>query len=49
MFAGFFASKKMIAEHLSELLQLQQETGMSFLYEAAAGASIPIIRNLEEY
>jgi homoserine dehydrogenase len=43
------ASKKMIAEHLPELLALQQQTGMSFLYEAAAGASIPIIRNLEEY
>jgi len=43
------ASKKMIAEHLPELLQLQQDTGRSFLYEAAACASIPIIRNLEEY
>src|ERR1700754_2650651 len=43
------ASKKMIAEHLPELLRLQQETGESFLYEAAACASIPVIRNLEEY
>ncbi len=43
------ASKKMIAEHLPELLKLQQETGQSFLYEAAACASIPVIRNLEEY
>lgn len=43
------ASKKMIAEHLTELLELQKETRMPFLYEAAAGASIPIIRNLEEY
>ncbi|HLX90208.1 MAG TPA: homoserine dehydrogenase [Puia sp.] len=43
------ASKKMIAEHLCELLILQQATKMSLLYEAAAGASIPIIRNLEEY
>src|SRR5450631_2284334 len=43
------ASKKMIAEHLPELLKLQKETGRSFLYEAAACASIPIIRNLEEY
>jgi len=43
------ASKKMIAEHLPELLKLQQETGKSFLYEAAACASIPVIRNLEEY
>ena len=43
------ASKKMIAEHLPELLTLQKDTGGSFLYEAAACASIPIIRNLEEY
>lgn len=43
------ASKKMIAEHLDELLALQQETGHSFLYESAACASIPVIRNLEEY
>jgi homoserine dehydrogenase len=43
------ASKKMIAEHLPELLKLQQETGRSLLYEAAACASIPVIRNLEEY
>ncbi|RYY52667.1 MAG: homoserine dehydrogenase [Chitinophagaceae bacterium] len=43
------ASKKMIAEHLHELLDLQASTGRSFLYEAAACASIPVIRNLEEY
>jgi homoserine dehydrogenase len=43
------ASKKMIAEHLNELLDLQLKTGRSFLYESAACASIPVIRNLEEY
>ncbi len=43
------ASKKMIAEHFPELLALQQQTGRSFLYESAACASIPVIRNLEEY
>lgn len=43
------ASKKMIAEHLEEILHLQVKTGMSFLYEPAACASIPVIRNLEEY
>ncbi|MGZ5247124.1 MAG: homoserine dehydrogenase [Flavitalea sp.] len=43
------ASKKMIAEHLPELLSLQQTTGQPFLYEASACASIPVIRNLEEY
>ena len=30
------ASKKMIAEHLDSLLRLQQQTGRSLLYEAAA-------------
>ncbi len=43
------ASKKMIAEHLPEILQFQKETGLPFLCEAAACASIPVIRNLEEY
>jgi homoserine dehydrogenase len=43
------ASKKMIAEHLSEILGLQKQTQRSFLCEAAACASIPVIRNLEEY
>ena len=43
------ASKKMIAENLPELLALQQQTGRSFLCESAACASIPVIRNLEEY
>jgi len=43
------ASKKMIAEHLPALIELQQQTGKSFLYESAACASIPVIRNLEEY
>lgn len=43
------ASKRMIAEHLPEILKFQQETNLPFLYEAAACASIPVIRNLEEY
>jgi homoserine dehydrogenase len=43
------ASKKMIAEHFAELLQLQKQTGLAVLYEASSCASIPIIRNLEEY
>ncbi|MBW7839092.1 MAG: homoserine dehydrogenase [Chitinophagaceae bacterium] len=43
------ASKKMIAEHLPELLELQRSNKVSFLYEAACCASIPVIRNLEEY
>lgn len=43
------ANKKMIAAHLPALLALQQQYGTSFLYEAACCASIPVIRNLEEY
>ena len=43
------ANKKLIAEHLPELIKLQEQYGVSFLYEAAVGGSIPIIRNLEEY
>ncbi len=43
------ANKKCIAEHLPALLEAQQETGVPFLYEGACAASIPVIRNLEEY
>jgi len=43
------ANKKMIAEHLHELLALQSISGVSFLYEAAVCGSVPVIRNLEEY
>lgn len=43
------ANKKMIAAHFQELLELQQKFSVPFLYEAAVCASIPILRNLEEY
>jgi homoserine dehydrogenase len=43
------ASKKMLATHLAEILALQKKYDKSALYEAAACASIPVIRNLEEY
>src|SRR5690606_19766499 len=43
------ANKKMIANHLEELVALQHEFGTSLLYEGAVCGSIPIIRNLEEY
>ena len=43
------ASKKMIALHLGELIDLQHKYGTSLLYEGAVCGSIPIIRNLEEY
>ncbi len=43
------ANKKMIATHIEELIALQQKHDVPFLYEAACCASIPVIRNLEEY
>jgi homoserine dehydrogenase len=43
------ASKRMIAENLPALHQLQIDNKVPFLYEASSCASIPIIRNLEEY
>lgn len=43
------ANKKMLAERLQEVIDLQKQTGLPVLYEAACCASIPIIRNLEEY
>ncbi|TAH31157.1 MAG: homoserine dehydrogenase [Cytophagales bacterium] len=43
------ANKKMLAEHLEELVAIQKKYGTSLLYEASACGSIPIIRNLEEY
>lgn len=43
------ANKKMLAEHLEELVYLQNKYNTSLLYEASACGSIPIIRNLEEY
>ena len=43
------ANKKLIAEHLDELIALAKSNNVSFLYEGAVAGSIPIIRNLEEY
>ncbi|MEO1052138.1 MAG: homoserine dehydrogenase [Bacteroidota bacterium] len=43
------ANKKMIAENMEYLFNLQQECGKPLLYEGAVCGSIPIIRNIEEY
>jgi len=43
------ANKKLIAYHLDELIELGKANNVSFLYEASVCASIPIIRNIEEY
>lgn len=43
------ANKKMLAEHLETIYDLQQQTRRPVLYEGAVCAAIPIIRTLEEY
>lgn len=43
------ANKKMVAEHLQELYDLQHKHNVSLLYEPSSCGSIPIIRTLEEY
>ncbi|MDX9845674.1 MAG: homoserine dehydrogenase [Tenuifilaceae bacterium] len=42
-------NKKMLAEHLEELINIQKKNGVALLYDASACGSIPVIRNLEEY
>jgi len=42
-------NKKMLAHHLPEFIELQQNNGVGILYDASACGSIPVIRNLEEY
>lgn len=43
------ANKKMLAENLEEIYQLQKTYDKSILYEGSVCGSIPILRNLEEY
>ncbi|MDX5482460.1 MAG: homoserine dehydrogenase [Hymenobacteraceae bacterium] len=43
------ANKKMVAENLPALLELQKRYGGVLLYEAAVCGSIPILRTLESY
>ena len=42
-------NKKMLAYHIEELIDLQQQYNTALLYDASACGSIPVIRNLEEY
>lgn len=42
-------NKKMIASHITELIELQKKHNAALLYDASACGSIPVIRNLEEY
>jgi len=42
-------NKKMLAHHLEELIEIQEKTKTSLLYDASACGSIPVIRNIEEY
>lgn len=43
------ANKKMLAEHLEEIYNLQKKYNKPVIYEGAVCGSIPILRNLEEY
>lgn len=43
------ANKKMIAHHLEELVELEQQFGGKFLYEGAVAGSIPIIKIINEH
>lgn len=43
------ANKKMLAEHLEEIYNLQKKYDKPVIYEGAVCGSIPILRNLEEY
>jgi homoserine dehydrogenase len=43
------ANKKMLAEHLEEIYNLQRVHGKPVLYEGSVCGSIPVLRNLEEY
>ncbi len=43
------AGKKVVAENLAELIELQRNTGRSLLYEASCAASIPVLHLLETH
>ena len=43
------ANKRMLAENLQEIYNLQKKYDRSVLYEGSVCGSIPILRNLEEY
>jgi homoserine dehydrogenase len=43
------ANKRMLAENLKEIYDLQKKYDKSVLYEGSVCGSIPILRNLEEY
>ena len=42
-------NKKMLANHLEELIEIQEQQQVALLYDASACGSIPVIRNLEDY
>ena len=43
------ASKKMVSEHLPELLELQAQTGRLLRYEAAVCGAVPVLEVLDSY
>jgi homoserine dehydrogenase len=42
-------NKKMLARHLNEFIEMQENSPTALLYDASTCGSIPVIRNLEEY
>ena len=43
------ANKRMIAEHLEELIEVQKASGKLLLYEAAVAGAVPIIQTTDQY
>ena len=46
---SFRATRRSLARHLPELIELQRKHNVALLYDASSCGSIPVIRNLEEY
>ncbi len=42
------SNKKLVSEHLEELTALAERQGVAFLYEAAVGAAIPLLKPLRD-
>ena len=43
------ANKRMVAEHLAELREIEDQSGSTLLYEGAVAGSIPILHSLQQF
>ncbi len=43
------SNKKLVSQHLEELTNLAEQNGVAFLYEAAVGGGIPLLKSLRDY